>query len=65
MKERGYPILNSAQHLREIAKYLKDPTNPEILDKTCKVGIKNLNIDPFGNVRLCSIMDIVGNIVKD
>jgi MoaA/NifB/PqqE/SkfB family radical SAM enzyme len=65
MKERGYPILNSASHLREIAKYLKDPTNPEILEKTCKVGIKNLNIDPFGNVRLCSIMEIVGNVTKD
>jgi MoaA/NifB/PqqE/SkfB family radical SAM enzyme len=65
MKERGYPILNSAEHLREIAKYLKDPTTPEILEKVCKVGIKNLNIDPFGNVRLCSIMDVVGNIMTD
>lgn len=65
MKAKGYPILNSAEHLQEIAKYLKDPTNPEILDKVCKVGIKNLNVDPFGNVRLCSIMDIVGNIVTD
>lgn len=65
LKERGYPILNSSQHLREIAKYLKDPASPEILEKTCKVGIKNLNIDPFGNVRLCSIMEVVGNILKD
>jgi MoaA/NifB/PqqE/SkfB family radical SAM enzyme len=65
MKERGYPILNSADHLREISKYLKDPTNPEILEKVCKVGVKNFNIDPFGNVRLCSIMEIVGNIAKD
>ena len=65
MKARGYPILNSVEHLQEIAKYLKDPTNPEILEKVCKVGIKNLNIDPFGNVRLCSIMDVVGNILTD
>jgi hypothetical protein len=65
MKERGYPILNSAGHLREIAKYLKDPTNPEILEKVCQTGVKNFNIDPFGNVRLCSIMEIVGNITKD
>lgn len=62
MKEEGYPILNSSQHLREIAKYLKDPTSPEILEKVCKVGIKNLNIDPFGNVRLCSIFNVVGNV---
>jgi MoaA/NifB/PqqE/SkfB family radical SAM enzyme len=65
MKERGYPILNSAQHLRQIAKYLKDPTTPEILEEVCKVGIRNLNIDPFGNVRLCSIMEIVGNVNQD
>ena len=64
MKERGYPILNSAQHLRQIAKYLKEPTSPAILAETCKVGIRNLNIDPFGNVRLCSIMDGVGNVVE-
>jgi MoaA/NifB/PqqE/SkfB family radical SAM enzyme len=65
MKASGYPILNSEEHLREMAKYLKDPTTPEILEKVCKVGIKNLNIDPFGNVRLCSIMSVVGNILTD
>jgi MoaA/NifB/PqqE/SkfB family radical SAM enzyme len=65
MTERGYPIINSAGHLREMAKYLKDPTNPEILEKVCQVGVKNFNIDPFGNVRLCSIMEVVGNITKD
>jgi len=65
MKERGYPILNSSQHLRQIAKYLKEPTSPEILADVCKVGIRNLNIDPFGNVRLCSIMEIVGNVLQD
>src|SRR5262249_53265866 len=64
MKEQGYPILNSAEHLKEIAKYLKEPTSPEILEKVCKVGIKNLNIDPFGNVRLCSIMGVVANVAE-
>jgi MoaA/NifB/PqqE/SkfB family radical SAM enzyme len=65
MAERGYPIINSTQHLKEMAKYLKDPTNPEILEKVCQTGVKNFNIDPFGNVRLCSIMEVVGNITKD
>jgi MoaA/NifB/PqqE/SkfB family radical SAM enzyme len=65
MKQRGYPILNSTQHLRQIAKYLKNPTSPEILEDVCKVGIRNLNIDPFGNVRLCSIMEVVGNVLED
>jgi MoaA/NifB/PqqE/SkfB family radical SAM enzyme len=65
MKDKGYPILNSAEHLKEIAKYLKDPTSAEILEKTCKVGIRNLNVDPFGNVRLCSIFNVVGNVRDD
>ncbi|MEZ5290872.1 MAG: radical SAM protein [Vicinamibacterales bacterium] len=65
MKEDGYPILNTASHLREIAKYLKEPTSPELLEKTCKVGIRNLNVDPFGNVRLCSIFNVIGNIKDD
>jgi MoaA/NifB/PqqE/SkfB family radical SAM enzyme len=65
MKERGYPILNSSRHLQQIARYLKDPTSPEILADVCQVGIRNLNIDPFGNVRLCSIMESVGNIAHD
>jgi MoaA/NifB/PqqE/SkfB family radical SAM enzyme len=36
-----------------------------LLEKVCQVGVKNFNIDPFGNVRLCSIMDIVGNLLKE
>jgi hypothetical protein len=64
MKAQGYPILNSAEHRKEIAKYLKESTSPAIIEKVCKVGIKNLNIDPFGSVRLCSIMGIVGNITE-
>jgi MoaA/NifB/PqqE/SkfB family radical SAM enzyme len=65
MAERGDPIISSVGHLREMVKYLKNPTNPELLEKVCQVGVKNVNIDPFGNVRLCSIMDVVGNIAKD
>lgn len=64
MAERGDPIISSVGHLREMARYLKNPTDPALLEKVCQVGVKNLNIDPFGNVRLCSIMDIVGNISK-
>jgi MoaA/NifB/PqqE/SkfB family radical SAM enzyme len=65
MAEKGDPvIISSAGHLREMAKYLKKPTNPELLEKVCQVGTKNFNIDPFGNVRLCSIMEIVGNLTK-
>jgi MoaA/NifB/PqqE/SkfB family radical SAM enzyme len=65
MAENGDPIISSVGHLKEMAKYLKNPTDPELLEKVCQVGVKNLNIDPFGNVRLCSIMEIVGNITQD
>jgi MoaA/NifB/PqqE/SkfB family radical SAM enzyme len=64
MAERGDPIISSVGHLKEMGKYLKNPTNPELLEKVCQVGVKNFNIDPFGNVRLCSIMEIVGNLTK-
>jgi AdoMet-dependent heme synthase len=62
MAEEGYPIISSVGHLKEMGKYLKSPTNPELLEKVCQVGVKNFNIDPFGNVRLCSIMEVVGNM---
>ena len=66
MAEKGDPtIISSAGHLREMQKYLKTPTNPELLERVCQVGVKNFNIDPFGNVRLCSIMGIVGNVLKE
>jgi len=65
MADEGYPIISSVGHLREMAKYLKNPTDPQLLDKVCQVGVKNLNIDPFGNARLCSIMEVVGNVRKD
>jgi len=65
MKKEGCPINNSVKQLRYTAKYLKDPTNPEILTVKCKVGSKNLFIDPFGNARLCMIMKPVGNIATD
>jgi len=62
MAEKGYPIISSVGHLKEMAKYLKNPTDPQLLEKVCQVGVKNLNIDPFGNVRLCSIMEVIGNM---
>ena len=64
MAENGDPIISSVGHLKEMAKYLKNPTDPALLEKVCQVGVKNLNIDPFGNVRLCSIMEVVGNIER-
>ena len=64
MAEKGDPVMiSSAGHLRQMATYLKSPTNPVLLEKVCQVGVKNFNIDPFGNVRLCSIFDIVGNLL--
>jgi radical SAM protein with 4Fe4S-binding SPASM domain len=65
MKKEGYPVNNSIKHLRAMGKYLKDPENPEVLGIPCKIGSKNFFIDPFGNVRICSIMDPIGNIENE
>lgn len=65
MKKGGARINNSIKHLRAMSKYLKDPQDPEVLGIPCKIGPKNFFIDPFGNVRICSIMDPVGNIENE
>lgn len=65
MKVEGYPINNSIRHLRCMSKYLKNPKGPEISHIPCKIGSKNFLIDPFGNVRICSIMEPIGNIKED
>lgn len=61
-KIEGYPINNSIRHLRCMSKYLKNPKDPDILNIPCKIGHKNFLIDPFGNVRICSIMEPLGNL---
>lgn len=65
MKEKGYPINNSVKHLNLIAGYLKNPGNPALSEAFCRIGAKNFFIDPFGNVRICSVMEPVGNIAKE
>lgn len=65
MKNDGCHINNPAKQLKYTAKYLKDPSDPEMLDVKCKIGSKSLFIDPFGNVRLCMIMKPIGNITKE
>lgn len=65
MKGKGYPINNSVKHLKYMSKYLRKPADPGILSIPCKIGSKNFFIDPFGNVRICVIMEPIGNITKD
>lgn len=65
MKDKGFPINNSPRQLRYIAKYLQSIADPEILSIPCKIDSKNFFIDPFGNVRICEVMEPVGNISKD
>lgn len=65
MKKESYPINNSLKHLRYIAKYLQNPASPELSSIPCKIGFKNFFIDPFGNVRICMVMEPIGNIAKE
>lgn len=62
MREEGYPINNMPKHMTYIVRYLQNPENPEIIKYPCKIGPKNFVIDPFGNVRICSMMEPMGNI---
>lgn len=65
MKTEGYPINNSTRHLSYMSKYLKNPGDPEILNVPCRISSKNFLVDPFGNVRICSIMEPLGNLRND
>jgi MoaA/NifB/PqqE/SkfB family radical SAM enzyme len=62
MKGKGYPVNNPVSHLRAIGTCLKDPGDPALLKMPCRVGTNNFFIDPFGDVRICQVMDPVGNL---
>ena len=62
MKKDGEPINNSTEHLGLMKRFLKDPGDPSLLETPCRIGPKNFFIDPFGNVRICSLMEVVGNV---
>ncbi|MBI5326873.1 MAG: radical SAM protein [Deltaproteobacteria bacterium] len=65
MKEKGYPINNSFKHLSLISVYLKNHNDSEFVNLPCNIGPKNFFLDPFGNVRICSIMEPIGSIKDD
>lgn len=60
LKRRGFPITNSIAQMEYMRRYLLDPEGPQTVP--CKVGVANLDIEPNGDVRLCDVMDPVGNI---
>ncbi|HBR16177.1 MAG: hypothetical protein A3G39_09700 [Deltaproteobacteria bacterium RIFCSPLOWO2_12_FULL_43_16] len=65
MKEKGYPINNPVKHLRYISMYLKNPDDPRLSALPCKIGPKNFLLDPFGNVRICQVMEPIGNVMAE
>lgn len=60
LKRGGAPITNSEAQLEAMRRYLLDPEGPQTTP--CKVGVANLDIEPNGDVRLCDVMDKVGNV---
>jgi MoaA/NifB/PqqE/SkfB family radical SAM enzyme len=60
LKRRRFPITNSVEQMEWMRHYLKDPEKP--IDLPCKVGVAHLGIEPNGDLRLCDIMDPVGNV---
>lgn len=58
-KVKGYPILNSAHHLRLISRYYK---NPSSASGQCVMPL-TLRVDPSGNAFIC--YECVGNVTKN
>ena len=65
MRENGYPINNMPKHMDYMVRYLQNHGDPEVMKYPCKIGPKNFVIDPFGNVRICPMMEPIGNIRDD
>ncbi len=62
MKKRGYPITSSLRLLAGAKAYFQQ-RNGEMLPN-CVAGFDNLLIDPYGEVRICNLMEPLGNAVK-
>jgi len=62
-KMKNYLIQNSIEHLELIKQYYSDGEQKEILP-VCQNGIKSINIEPNGDVQLCSFMNNIGNASK-
>lgn len=60
LRSQGYPIVNLPEHLEYIRCYLKGAE--ERIDLPCRVGVANMDIEPNGDVRLCDVMEPIGNI---
>jgi len=64
MRAAGHLIINnSTRHLEALCEAVKG--NLDGTDVTCRVGHMNFFIDPFGNVRLCPLMEPVGSVVRE
>ena len=61
MRDSGHLIINNSdRHLEALCEAVKG--NLDGLDVACRVGHMNFFVDPFGNARLCPLMDPVGNV---
>ncbi|MCZ7545227.1 MAG: radical SAM protein [Anaerolineae bacterium] len=63
LRRAGYPVLNTPRQLELMKGYFDAPGAPPA--GRCHVGVNNFLIDPYGGVRLCYTMDVVGDIRAD
>lgn len=63
LKQAGYPILNSVHQLTLMQAHFRQPT--AVPATNCYVGVNTFLIDPYGKVRLCYTMDVVGDIKEE
>lgn len=63
MKKEGYPILNTAPHLKFIKEYYKNPTQ-KFSKITCGANTKNLKISEKGELILCRFQPSLGYLTN-
>ena len=64
LKKEGYPILNSENAIKRWIHYFKGEINSR--DSICHVAVRNLNINPDGEMTLCGFCDSsIGNFKNE
>jgi MoaA/NifB/PqqE/SkfB family radical SAM enzyme len=63
-KKRGLPIITSAQELRTLKIYFRDP---QVIPRRryCDLGFRNMIVSSTGDVKLCYMSPTMGNIRKN
>jgi hypothetical protein len=60
LKRQAYPLLNSETHLAAMKDYFCNPTAKPAF--SCPSGLDNLLLDPYGQARICNLLEPLGDV---